>query len=153
MAYQSPTYHPAADLQNYLPIDDVERLVYAISGSYSSKTNSSIVYLFSLAITQLLHMGVAVDVDDALCTLGARCECKYENTDNQCAFAGEWDDDAFAWRCEATKCPEYIDDGKGNDKKLRDIDCISIPKYNGRHKCGKFSRVLLCALLLTLNRI
>ncbi|KAE9978022.1 hypothetical protein EG328_001726 [Venturia inaequalis] len=73
---------------------------------------------------------------DAYGPSAARCECNYDGQDEhgdtiRYAFYGTryglWN---TRWLCSCADCPE-----KYKDKYLRDIDSISQPMYNGRHKC------------------
>ncbi|RDI82688.1 hypothetical protein Vi05172_g7374 [Venturia inaequalis] len=71
--------------------------------------------------------------DDAYALREGRCQCNYyglnENGDTiRCAFHGV--SHGNRWLCACASCPPGY-----RGYSLRDVDAISQPKYNGRHKC------------------
>ncbi|RDI88601.1 hypothetical protein Vi05172_g1260 [Venturia inaequalis] len=70
--------------------------------------------------------------DDAKGPSLSRCQCNYDGTEDgntvRCVFHGT----KYGARhlCSCADCPETY---KGYG--LRDVDSISQPMYNGRHKC------------------
>ncbi|RDI84416.1 hypothetical protein Vi05172_g5767 [Venturia inaequalis] len=93
---------------------------------------SSSFLLIVAAALGLLELSWAV-CDDAYGPWEGRCECNYfgkaDNGDDiRCAFHGV--KHGNRWICKCDSCPSSY---KGNF--LRDVDAISQPKYNSRHKC------------------
>ncbi|RDI82605.1 hypothetical protein Vi05172_g7542 [Venturia inaequalis] len=73
--------------------------------------------------------------DNAFGPAAARCECNYDGQDDgktiRCAFHGkQYGSQGIRWLCACAACPATY---KGYS--LRDVDSISQPMYNDRHKC------------------
>ncbi|KAE9978117.1 hypothetical protein EG328_001654 [Venturia inaequalis] len=92
-------------------------------------------FLFVVAALVLPELSWAA-CKDAIGPALARCECNYDGKNAKgdtirCAFYGtSYGSYHTRWLCSCANCPETYE-----GKALRDVDSISQPMYNGRHKC------------------